>query len=89
MASSPSVAPTVRCSTVSTGTGSAPARTSSASSSASAWVKLPVIDVRPPTMPTPQRTSSFDLRRGDHLAVQHDRDATGRVTGRGAGARAR
>ena len=57
IASWPRVGPTVLCCTTSTGTGSAPPETSAASSSASSAVKLPVIEVLPPTIPTPQRTS--------------------------------
>jgi hypothetical protein len=56
IASAPSVGPIVRCSTTFTGTGSAPARISSASSRASRSVKSPVITVVPPLMPWPHRT---------------------------------
>ena len=56
MAASPRVGPMVRCSTTSTGTGRAPARMSRARSLASPWVKLPVITVVPPGMPTSQPT---------------------------------
>jgi hypothetical protein len=53
IASAPRVGPMVRCSTTLTGTGSAPARISSASSRASLSVKSPVITVLPPPMPCP------------------------------------
>ncbi len=50
-AASPSVGPTVRCSTISTGTGSAPARINRARSFASLSVNAPVMTVSPPVMP--------------------------------------
>src|SRR5215218_10550505 len=51
IAAAPRVGPTVRCSTTSTGTGSAPARMSNERSSASWLVKSPVITVWPPVIP--------------------------------------
>ena len=48
MAAAPSVGPTVRCSMISTGTGSAPPLMRTASSSAVAWVKSPLIWVELP-----------------------------------------
>ena len=56
IAASPSVGPTVRCSTTSTGTGRAPARISNDRSWASRSVKSPVITVWPPPMPCSQAT---------------------------------
>ncbi len=56
MASWPRVGPTVLRERTSTGTGSAPPLMRTASSSASAWVKLPVICVEPPWMPMPHCT---------------------------------
>ena len=56
-AASPRVGPTVRCSTISTGTGSAPARMRRASSLASFWLKAPVMTVEPPVMPSLQPIS--------------------------------
>lgn len=56
MASAPRVGPTVRCSTVSTGTGNAPPLMSRASSLASWSSKVPVIWVEPPPMPERQAT---------------------------------
>ncbi len=54
IAAAPRVGPTVRCSITSTGTGRAPPWTRAARSCASSWVKVPVICVVPPVMPTPQ-----------------------------------
>ena len=54
MAAAPRLGPTVRCSSVSTGTGRAPARISRARSLAWSAVKSPVMTVRPPTMPVSQ-----------------------------------
>jgi hypothetical protein len=59
MAASPSVGPTVRCSTISTGTGNAPARINSARSLASPSLKLPVMEVSPPAIPSPHATSGL------------------------------
>ncbi len=73
MASAPSVGPTVRCSTTSTGTGSAPERITSASSSASSWVKEPVICVLPPIMPVPQPTDGSTC--GEEITSSSSRNA--------------
>ena len=56
IAACPRVGPTVRCSMISTGTGRAPPRISSARSLASAGVNWPVIWVDPPVIPTLQAT---------------------------------
>ena len=56
IAACPSVGPTVRCSMISTGTGRAPPRISSARFRASAAVNRPVIWVDPPAIPTLQAT---------------------------------
>jgi hypothetical protein len=77
MAAAPSVGPTVRCSTISMGTGSAPPLMSSARSRASSAPKEPVICVEPDGRPTLQPMDGAtwgDLGRGDHLVVKDDRD---------------
>ncbi|CAM5652558.1 hypothetical protein STENM223S_08043 [Streptomyces tendae] len=75
-ASSPRVAPMVRCSTVSTGTGSAPPSTSRASSRASASSKDPVIRVEPPAMPAPQDTDGSTC--GEEMILSSSTTATRR-----------
>ena len=72
IAASPSVAPTVRCSMTSTGTGSAPPLMRTARSSAWAWVKLPVMLV---LLPPPERHKS-GWTAGEEMMSSSSRMAT-------------
>ena len=82
MAAAPSVAPTVRCSITSTGTGSAPPRIRTARSLASFAVNDPVIWVEPPAMPTSQGTDGSTC--GDEMTWSSSTIATRRVGSLGA-----
>ncbi len=77
IAAAPSVGPTVRCSTISTGTGSEPPLISRARSAASSEVKVPVIWVDAPGRPTSQATSSFTW--GETITLESSTMATRRL----------
>ncbi len=63
IAVAPRLGPTVRCFTISTGTGNAPPRISNASSRASSCVKPPVICVDPPGYPRRSRPTGRPAER--------------------------
>lgn len=74
IASAPSVGPTVRCSTTSTGTGRAPPLISSARFLASSAENDPVICVVPDGSPAPQVTEG--LTRGEEITFSSSTIAT-------------
>ena len=79
IASAPSVGPTVRCSMVSTGTGSAPPLMRMARFCADCLVEVAGDLGRPAADTDVAGHARVDLRRGDHFFVQHDRGPSGRI----------